>query len=248
MTTINKKTKILFFALILVVSSLSFSGCATFNNNKLSASGLSSNNIKLNTRMAASIFLQPVSKDDRVVYVSVRNTSTAKINFKKALVSKLVSDGYVVTEYPKLAHFILMVNVLYVGKQNETDKTSGAILGGTIGALIGSRYNSRNAELDAGSVGSLLGGVVGSLIDKVKYLMMTDIQLEERRPNTITTTSTYAQQGTSSNMYQYSDTIKNWAIYRDILVSEASGYSLTFASAEPMLSEEMAHALGNLLP
>ncbi len=94
----KKEIKIFALILALLIPSLAFSGCATTAGTTTSASGLSSGNVALSTKMSSSIFLQPVPPQDKIVYVSTRNTSTARgLNFKNQLISELIKEGYTVT-------------------------------------------------------------------------------------------------------------------------------------------------------
>jgi outer membrane lipoprotein SlyB len=245
----SKKIKIFALILALLIPALAFSGCATTAGNTTSASGLSSGNVALSTKMSSSIFLQPVSPQDKIVYVSTRNTSTATgLNFKNQLISELISEGYRVTNNPQEANFMVMSNVLYIGKETSNYTLAGALAGGFGGALIGSRYNSGTSTLEGGALGALAGGILGSLLNTAKYMMVVDIQLEERQAGTYTTSSTNASQGIASNVTTYNAGVKNWAIYRDRIISQASAMNLNFASAEPLLKQQMAHSIANLLP
>ena len=81
------KLRLFVLAVLLLIPAFAFSGCATTAGPTTSASGLSSGNVALSTKMSSSIFLQPVSPQDKIVYVSVRNTSTATgLNFKNELI------------------------------------------------------------------------------------------------------------------------------------------------------------------
>ena len=99
-----------------------------------------------------------------------------------------------------------------------------------------------------GALGALAGGIIGSMFQNKNYMMIVDIQLEQRQAGTYTTNSTAAGQGTASTITTYNAGVKNWAVYRDRIVSQASAMNLEFASAEPLLKQQMAHSIANLLP
>ena len=245
----NKRLKLIVLVLALLLPAFAFSGCATTAGPTTSASGLSSGNVALSTKMSSSIFLQPVAPQDKIVYVSVRNTSTATgLNFRNELISALTSEGYSVTNNPKKANFMLMSNVLYIGKESQNYTVAGALAGGFGGGFIGSRYNSGTSMIAGGALGALAGGIIGSMFQGKNYMMVVDIQLEQRQAGTYTTNSTNASQGTASNITTYNSGVKNWAIYRDRIVSQASAMNLVFTSAEPLLKQQMAHSIANLMP
>ena len=236
-------------AMLLLLPVLAFSGCATTAGSTTSASGLSSGNVALSTKMSSSIFLQPIAPQKKVVYVSVRNTSTATgLNFRNELISALIGEGYQVTNNPQAANFMLMSNILYIGVESSNYTVAGALAGGFGGAFIGSRYNSGTSMVAGGALGALAGGIIGSMFQNKNYMMIVDIQLEQRQAGTYTTNSTAAGQGTASTITTYNAGVKNWAIYRDRIVSQASAMNLEFASAEPLLKQQMAHSIANLLP
>ena len=131
----SKRLKLIVLVLAVLLPAFAFSGCATTAGNGTSSSGLSSGNVGLSTKMSSSIFLQPVSPQDKVVYVSVRNTSTATgLNFRQELISELIGEGYKITNNPKEANFMLMTNVLYIGKRTKSYTMAGALAGGFGGA------------------------------------------------------------------------------------------------------------------
>ena len=243
------KIKFIILALLFLLPVFAFSGCATTAGPTTSASGLSSGNVALSTKMSSSIFLQPVAPQDKIVYVSARNTSTATgLNFRNELISALRSEGYSVANNPQKANFMLMSNVLYIGKESQNYTVASALAGGFGGAFIGSRYNSGTSMIAGGALGALAGGIIGSMFQNKNYMMVVDIQLEQRQAGTYTTSSTNASQGTASNVTTYNAGVKNWAIYRDRIVSQASAMNLVFTSAEPLLKQQMAHSIANLLP
>ena len=243
------KFKLFLLALLFILPALAFSGCATTAGPTTSASGLSSGNVALSTKMSSSIFLQPVATQDKIVYVSTRNTSTATgLNFKNELTSVLRSEGYRVTNNPQKANFMIMSNVLYIGVESNNYTMAGALAGGFGGGFIGSRYNSGTSIVAGGALGALAGSIIGSMFQNKNYMMVVDIQLEQRQAGTYTTSSTNASQGTASNVTTYNAGVKNWAIYRDRIVSQASAMNLVFTSAEPLLKQQMAHSIANLLP
>ncbi len=244
-----KKIKIFALILALLIPALAFSGCATTAGNGTSASGLSSNGVGLSTKMSSSIFLQPVAPQDKIVYVSVRNTSTATgLNFRQQLISELISEGYKITNNPQEANFMLMSNILYIGKTTKSYTMAGALAGGFGGALIGSRYNTATGVVGGGLLGAAVGGLIGDLLKHKAYMMVVDIQLEQRQKGSYTTNGTSASEGLGNSTTTYNAGVKNWAIYRDRVVSQAKAINLQFSTAEPLLKKQIAHAIANLMP
>ncbi len=245
----KSKKMLVFFLLLLFTSGIVLSGCATTATSTTSSSGLSAGNVALSTKMSSSIFLQPVSPRNKIVYVTTRNTSTATgLNFRNELISTLIGEGYRITNNPREANFMLMTNILYIGLETHSYTVEGALAGGFGGALIGSTYGTVGSTVVGGAAGALVGGIIGSMISQKHYMMVVDIQLEQRQAGTYTTNSTAASQGTASTITTYNSGIKNWEIYRDRIVSQASAINLQFSSAEPALKHQMAHSIANLMP
>ena len=245
----NSKLKILALVLFLLLPVVAFSGCATTAGTGTSSSGLSSGNVGLSTKMSSSIFLQPVSPQKKIVYVSVRNTSTATgLNFRQELISGLIGEGYKITNNPKEANFMLMTNVLYIGKRTKSYTMAGALAGGFGGALIGSRYNTGTGVVGGGLIGLAAGALVGAMFQHKAYMMVVDIQLEQRQAGSYTTNGTSASEGLGNSTTTYNAGVKNWAIYRDRVVSQAKAINLQFSTAEPLLKQQIAHSIANLMP
>ncbi|MEO1783475.1 complement resistance protein TraT [Thermodesulfobium sp. 4217-1] len=240
-----KRFNVLLFLLLL--TAFGFAGIANADS-----SGLTSGKIALSTKMSSSIFLQPVSPDKKIVYVSARNTSSATgLDFRKELVTELTNEGYQITDNPDDANFMLMSNVLYIGKETKDYTATGALAGGFGGALIGSAFNSGGSytgTIAGGIIGALAGAAIANANNSDKYMMVVDIQLEQRQPGTQTESSTNVTQGTSTTETSSNASVKDWAIYRDRVVSEASGTNLKFDDVEPVLRQQLAHAIANLLP
>ncbi len=245
----NLKLKLIAMAVFILLPTLVFSGCATTAGPSTSASGLSSNGVNLSTKMSASVFLQPVAPQNKIIYVSVRNTSTAMgLNFRQELVSGLIGEGYAITNDPAKAYFMLMSNILYIGKKTKSYTMAGALAGGFGGALIGSRYKSTTGVVAGGVIGALLGAAIASAFQKKSYVMVVDIQIQERQKGSYTTNGTSTSEGLGNSTTTYSAGVKNWAIYRDRIVSQAEAVNLQFNTAEPLLKRQIAHAVANLMP
>lgn len=236
-----------------MTAAVALGGCAA-TGGAVNASGTStSGGIALNVKMSSSIFLQPVAASKRVVYVEGHNTSSAaNLNFGSKVDSMLASAGYRVTNNPGKAQYMLMYNVRYVGKQTKTHTLEGALAGGyggsLVGALgtgIGNRFAADNA-LTGGVVGSAIGAAIGYAMHKNTYIMVVDIQLEQRNRQAVTTTSTTASNGTGNTTVSTGSGVKGWQIFRDRIAASAKGVRLAFANAEPALKHEVAHEIVGL--
>ncbi len=226
-------------------------GCATATGpapQSASASGLSAGNMKLSARMSSSIFLQPVSPSRRIVFVSGHNTSSAQgLHFTRLIKQSLIEKGYRITDDPARAEYMLMYNILYVGKEDQSYTAAGALAGGFGGAVIGAAAsNTTTGAVAGGLAGAVVGGIIGNFFQQNRYMMVVDIQLEQRQAGTYTTTNTYADQGTASTVHTYHSGVKNWMFYRDRIVAQAEGTRLTFDYATPAMSQEVSGEISGL--
>lgn len=85
--------KIRNLTLSIVLASTLFSGCATTE-------------LQTNVRMSQSVFIDPVKKELRTVFISSKNTSGQPINLEQSLSNELQAKGY------KLAAF----SIIFCGK------------------------------------------------------------------------------------------------------------------------------------
>ncbi|EQD49913.1 TraT complement resistance family protein, partial [mine drainage metagenome] len=146
-------------ALGFIILTTSLAGCATATGpapTQTSSSGLSAGHMQLSVQTSASIFLQPVPPNKRVVFVEGHNTSSAQgLRFGSMIRSELARKGYVLTNYPNKATYMLMYNILYLGKEQHGYTAAGALAGGYGGALIGGAVTN-----SAG--GAFMGGALGA--------------------------------------------------------------------------------------
>jgi len=217
--------------------------------------------LNVQTRMSESIFLDPVSPDQRIVWVEVRNTTDQReIDvIGDALRTALVAKGYRVATDPNIAHFQYQVNVLYVGKleQAAINSAMGAGFGGPIagigaGLVAGAAYGGPHAIGIGGLAGGLVGGlaevIAGSLVKAVAFTVITDIQLSERSETAVAQRQTAAlRQGSSTIVAQDVSSASPWKRYRTRVASTAVRVNLDFQEAKPELLGKLVSSLSGLL-
>ncbi len=206
------------------------------------------------TKMSETVFLDPVSNNQKTIYVSVKNTSDQKINFTKPLAEALQSNGYKVVSNPGAAHYLIQANVLKIGKMSKkaSDAAIGSGFGSTLagigtGVAIGGLTNNSNAMLAGGLAGGLASVAADALIKDVNYAMITDIQISERSHHKIKQrTQASLQNGSSTNTIQDYSEESNLKRYRTRLVSNADKVNLNFADARSILEREAAHSIAGI--
>ena len=230
---------------VTVAGLLALTACATGPvSSTTSASGLSAGSMDLSAQMSSSIFLQPVPPYERVVFLTLHNTSSAQdLDFAQAIRARLIAKGYRLTDDPRRAHYMLMANVLYVGKAQNSEMAAGALAGGFGGAVIGVSAGNDNGLAAGGLAGMAIGAAIGHFYQEKRYLMVLDIQLEERQRGTYTANDTVTSEGLGNRTETFRAALKGWAIYRDRIVGQAHGMNLRFSQAQPALEHEVAGEL-----
>ncbi len=119
--------------------------------------------------------------------------------------------------------------------------------GGFGGALTSAAFGGNGGTTAAyGLAGALVGGVVGHFLSQKAYMMVVDIQLEQRQAGVYTSSQTNAQQGIGGSMTTSTSGVRNWMIYRDRIVAQAHGLDLKFSYATPALTQEVAGEISGL--
>ena len=183
-----------------------------------------------------------------MVFVEGHNTSsTQNLGFQSLVSQDLMRRGYQFTSDPSRAEYMVMYNVRYVGKQTASNTAAGAVAGGFGAALTSAAFGGNGRTSAAyGLAGALVGGVVGHFLSQKAYMMVVDIQLEQRQAGVYTSSQTNAQQGIGGSMTTSTSGVKNWMIYRDRIVAQAHGLDLKFSYAMPALTQEVAGEISGL--
>ncbi|MFZ1428832.1 MAG: complement resistance protein TraT, partial [Geminicoccaceae bacterium] len=108
---------------------LALSGCAA------GSTAIAKRNLDVQTKMSDTIFLDPVSPDQRTVYVDVKNTSDKPdLDLAPQIRAAIAARGFRVVDDPRAAQFVLQANVLQAGRSSETaaEAASGSGFGGTL--------------------------------------------------------------------------------------------------------------------
>ncbi|MFN4267049.1 MAG: complement resistance protein TraT [Aquabacterium sp.] len=241
-------------AAALAVVSLNLGGCAA------TQVAIAKRELDVQTKMSATIFLDPVKAADRTVFVQIRNTSDKQeFDVATEITQAVAAKGYRVVDDPDQAQFFLQANVLYVGKSSST--ASQTLLSGGYGApvagavtglaVVGAMGGSPSGR--AFATGALAGGLIetvsGSMVKDVYFSMVTDVQIKQRLPKGKQATVTSAHkltQGTSgSESVNYQDSVDMKA-YQTRIVSTANKMNLEFEEAATPLRQGLVRSLSGL--
>lgn len=212
--------------------------------------------LDVQTKMSASIFLDPVEPEQRTVYVDIRNTSDKpEFDLRPDVVAMLTARGYQVIDSPKRANYWLQANVLQVGKSDarEAHRALAAGPGVAGGAVTG--YALHRATGGSGSnaagaivVGAVAGTVVDAMVKDVYYSVITDIQVMERLPGGVVSEDSEhkLRQGTSGDTVSTYQRETDQRKYQTRVMSYANQVNLEWEEAAPSLRAGLARAIAGM--
>ncbi|MBD3703742.1 complement resistance protein TraT [Klebsiella pneumoniae] len=235
-------------AVMVVSSALVLSGCSAMGTAIKEKSGSK-------TQMSETIWLEP--SNNKTVYLQIKNTSDKDMSGLQAkIASAVTSKGYQVVSNPDTAGYWIQANVLKADKMDLRESQGwlsrgyeGAVTGAALGAGI-TAYNSSSAgaTLGVGLAAGLVGMVADAMVEDVNYTMITDVQIAERTKTQVQTDNVAVlRQGTSGAKVQTSTETGNQHKYQTRVVSNANKVNLKFPEAQPVLEDQLAKSIANIL-
>ncbi len=247
----NNMQKSIKLAVVTAVLSsvLVLSGCGAMST------AIKKRNLEVKTQMSETIWLDPSSQ--KTVYLQVKNTSDKDMSALQSKITKALQDkGYTVTSSSDNAWYWIQANVLKADKMDLRETQGflnqgyqGAVAGAALGAGI-TAYNSNSAgaTLGVGLAAGLIGLAADAMVEDINYTMVTDIQISEKTTNSVQTDNVAAlKQGRSGYKVQTSTQTGNQHRYQTRVVSTANKVNLKFEEAKPVLEDQLAKSLANIL-
>lgn len=244
----------------LATATLFFTGCAT-------------SQLQTSAKMTQSVFINPVAKDKRTIFISTKNTSGTDINLEQRIVQALYAKGYTIVDDPEMASYVLMTNILYCNKKSENNVASGAMMGGVAGAIGNSGSNGRSMAV-AGLAGAVVGGLIGKATEDTIYQMQVDIVIREKAKGKVMASTgsvagqAYVRDGQKSgfqnsfggpvrddtsgriNSNTYNNSSQSYESdyieHRTMMFAEATKMDLTLQEATPILEQKIAQQIAGL--
>ncbi len=223
----------------LVSSTLALSGCGAMST------AIKKRNLEVKTQMSETIWLEPAS--ERTVFLQIKNTSDKDMSGLQGKIADAVkAKGYQVVTSPDKAYYWIQANVLKADKMDLRESQGwlnrgyeGAAVGAALGAgITGYNSNSAGATLGVGLAAGLVGMAADAMVEDVNYTMITDV----------TTDNVAAlRQGTSGAKIQTSTETGNQHKYQTRVVSNANKVNLKFEEAKPVLEDQLAKSIANIL-
>ena len=205
--------------------------------------------------MSETIWLEP--SNNKTVYLQIKNTSDKDMSGLQAkIASAVTSKGYQVVSNPDTAGYWIQANVLKADKMDLRESQGwlsrgyeGAVTGAALGAGI-TAYNSSSAgaTLGVGLAAGLVGMAADAMVEDVNYTMITDVQIAERTKTQVQTDNVAVlRQGTPGAKVQTSTETGNQHKYQTRVVSNANKVNLKFPEAQPVLEDQLAKSIANIL-
>lgn len=235
------------------VVSLTLTGCAA------TQVAISKRNLDVQTKMSATVFLDPVRADQRTVFVQVRNTSDQpELDLTEDVTAAIAAKGYQIVADPDAAQYLLQANVLQVGKTSPS--ANEAALGGGYGGALGAGMMGAGTAYAIGAGGSreavgvaivaaLVDTVAGAAVKDVYYSITTDVQIRERLRSGVVATATGRHNlasGTSGGTQVNYSEETNWKASQTRIVSTANKVNLEFEEALPAMRSGLSRSLAGL--
>lgn len=151
-------------------------------------SGCMTTTLQTNAKMTNSIFVDPVAKNQRTIFIAMKNTSGQNINLENGIIQGLQAKGYKIIDDPEKANFILMTNVLYLDQKRESNAPSAATTMGMAGAGVGA-YNTGSAgsTIAIGLGSAVIGGLLGKITEDTIYQMQVDVVIRQKSDQLVST-------------------------------------------------------------
>ena len=210
--------------------------------------------LRVETKMSDSIFLDPVSQDKRTVFLQLRNTSDKQdLVIANEIQTALLSKGYKVVNDPDSAHFWIQANILKAGR-TTADENRGILAqgygGAVAGAIVGAQFGSGRGQAAAGLLGAAAGFVADAMVEDVYFNIVTDLQVSERAKSGVEVQEgnrAKLKQGNSGYKSVTSNEVTDRKKYQTRIVSTANKVNLEFVEARPKLVQGLVNSISGLL-
>ena len=234
---------------VIAGSIITLAGCSA------TQTALEHRTLEVSTKQSATIFLDPVSKSQKTIFIAIKNTSDQTIKITPQLKAALSARGYHITSHPNHAHYLLQANILTGGKMSVAASQSAlgggygsAIAGSIAGVTAGALTHQAGGMIVGGLAGGVLGLAADSLVKAVNYTMVTDVQISERvgRGAVNETFNASLKNGSSSGTEQSVLKKGDYQRYSTRVVSNADKVNLSFVQARPALEQGLVKTIAGI--
>jgi hypothetical protein len=230
---------------------LALGGCAA------TQTMIAKKDLDVQARTSTAIFVDPVAKDRRTIYVDVKSgvMEFDRRRFKQFVVQQFTQandNGYRIVDDPDSAQFLMVVYVLNLEKASPTAAQVALGQGYQGGAIAaGAAIGGAAAGSWAGAgVGGVIGGaaelISGAAVKDVTYMLVADVQIQEKAPKGVlvrkdSRVSTKVSDAGAAT--QTSSEVTNRKEYRTRIVTTANKVNLELPEAEELMFKKTAYAM-----
>lgn len=230
---------------------LALGGCAA------TQTMIAKKDLDVQARTSTAIFVDPVPKDRRTIYVDVKSgvMEFDRRRFKQFVVEQFTvanDNGYRVVDDPDQAQFLMVVYVLNLEKASPTAAQvalNQGYQGGAIaaGAIVGAAATQTWA---GAGVGGVVGGaaelIAGAAVKDVTYMLVSDVQIQEKAPKGVLVRKDTRIDTKVSDVgaaRQTSSEVSTRKEYRTRIVTTANKANLELAEAQDLMFKKTAYAM-----
>jgi hypothetical protein len=237
--------------LVAALTILSFlGGCAA------TSVALGKKDLRVETKTSTAIFVDPVAKDKRTVYLDVKSgvMEFDRRSFKTFVKDQFIANadsGYTVVDNPDTAQFHMQVYVLNLEEAAPTAAEAALNTGyvGSIGAGAVAGGVMTNSYKGA-AAGGLLGGaaelIAGSLVHDVTFMLVCDVKISEKtRKGVIVRKDTQisGKDSDAGSSKQRVSEVSNRKEYQTRIVTTANKANLKLPDAQDLMFQKTAYAM-----
>ncbi len=219
---------------------------------------LSKKDLDVQTRTSTAIFVDPVAREKRTVYLDVKSgvmefDRRSFKEFTKDQFTKFNDNGYRIVDDPDEAQFQMVVYVLNLEKTSPTAAEVALHQGYMGGAVLaGAAAGGLAGGGRAGGVvgGGLMGGaaefVSGSLVKDVTYMLVADVQIKEKAAKGVLVrkdTQINTKVSDAGSSQQSVSEATNKKEYRTRIVTTAEKVNLELVEAKDLMFQKTAYAM-----
>lgn len=244
------------FIAAMLLSLLLLSGCAA------TSVALGKKDLTVQTKTSTSVFVDPVGREKRTVYLDVRS---GVMEFDRNAFTRVIKEqfslsdkGYRIVDDPDTAHFQMLVYVLNLEQADLSAAHAAlqegyvgggeAVAGGAVGAVINA--NRGGSAWGGAAIGAVAASgvsmIANALVKDVTFMLVCDVSIRERVADGV-----YVRRDTQLNN-QVSDSGSSLSRvseavdrkdYRTRIVTTANKANLELVEAQESMFQKTAYAM-----
>lgn len=229
------------------------SGCAA------TGVALSKKDLDVQTRTSTAIFVDPVAKDKRTIYLDIKS---GVMEFDRRAFKSFVQEqfglndnNYRLVDDPDAAQFVMVAYVLNLEKASPSAAQAAlgqGYLGGSVasGAAVGAATSRAGEAWKGAAIGGVAAGaaefISGALVKDVTYMLVCDVQIMERtKYGAIVRKDSQIDAKVSDvgSSRQTVSEVSNRKEYRTRIVTTANKANLKLEDAQTLMFQKTAYAM-----